>query len=193
MYEIAPDAHAWHLYFFPKSVTSYGQNIFHAVKKFTIPPTITPTIHQFTGLGVLYLNFCSFGNFIELSKKAIEYLTRRKIHVFVGFSVRNLKTLTQTSTPRSRFFKRSERDRLPYADAVLISERNDYRTFKYSEKTYEPEEPKRSREDEEEDERKDKLKRSRRSEEDEPKRSSRSVPPSDFEKELDKLLGLRGR
>jgi len=180
IYEIDPNAHAWHLYFFPKSVTSYGQNIFHAVKKFTI----TPTIHQFTGLGVLYLNFCAFGEFLELSEKAIEYLTKRKIHVFVGFSVRNIKSIVRL-TNRNIFFSRSMKNKLRYADAVLISKRKDYCTFKYSEKTYN-QEPKRSRRSEEqepseEDGRKE-PKRSRRSEEQE---------PSDFNKALNELDYLR--
>lgn len=86
IYDLDDDVNAWHARFLPASTSVHAVNIFRSR---------TPL------RGIVYLNFCGIGSFVDETRRVMERLVGQGQHVFISFSQRGASP--RGDTPLSAF------------------------------------------------------------------------------------------
>jgi hypothetical protein len=73
IYDLDDNVNAWHARFLPASTSVHAVNIFRSRTRLR---------------GLVYLNFCGIGSFVDETRRVMESLVGRGQHVFISFSQR---------------------------------------------------------------------------------------------------------
>ena len=117
IYDLDDDVNAWHARFLPVSTSVHAVNIFRSRTRLR---------------GLVYLNFCGIGSFVDDTRQVMERLVGRGQHVFISFSQRGASP--RGDTPLSAFIRDTTRMMTSPVNGISaqqVSRHDLFFTYKY--------------------------------------------------------------